>query len=63
MNIIVRLIRIALTILLCWGVYRETGPCTALSLLLMAFAFEYLLAYTRTANKLAGVWLKSKRGG
>lgn len=51
---IIFIIRSALTMWLCYAVYGETGPFTAFSLFLIFMMCEFITAYIRKANKLAG---------
>lgn len=45
MKTIQPLVRYALTLLLCWGVYTETGKWTALSTFLVSVSLEVMYQY------------------
>jgi hypothetical protein len=52
---IILIIRSAFTMWLCHAVYGETGPFTAFSFFLIFVMCEFITAYIRKANKLAGL--------
>jgi len=48
------LFRVPLAMWLCWAIYEETGPYTSFGFFLVFISIEFITAYIRKANKLAG---------
>ena len=50
-----RYVRWFLTIILCYGVYKETGICTGISMFLISLTFEILTVWVKETTELLGM--------
>ncbi len=58
---IILIIRLILTTWLCYAIYGETGPFTAFGFFLVFIMCEFITAYIRKVNKLAGGAIRGKK--